>query len=93
MNLIAKITDEDIGEEIVHMNNPMHRKASRGIVLDDNDNMAVFYKKNKNQYKLPGGGLDKNESFEEAFIREVEEEVGCKVEIIKQFYVVYFNKM
>lgn len=83
MNLIAKITDEDIGEEIVSMNNPMHRKASRGIVLDDNDNMAVFYKKNKNQYKLPGGGLDENESFEEAFIREVEEEVGCKVQIIK----------
>ena len=83
MNLIAKITDKDIEEEIVPMNNPMHRRASRGIALDDKGNMAVFYKKNKNQYKLPGGGLDENESFEEAFIREVEEEVGCKVEIIK----------
>ncbi|MBO5479483.1 MAG: NUDIX domain-containing protein [Clostridia bacterium] len=82
MKLIAKITDEDIGEEKVPMDNPFHRKAARGIVLDNDENMAVFYKKNKNQYKLPGGGLDENESFEEAFIREVREEVGCEVQII-----------
>lgn len=81
MELIAKITDEDIGEKMVEMNNPFHRKASRGIVLDSEDNMAVFYKKNKNQYKLPGGGLEDNETFEEAFIREVKEEVGCEVKI------------
>ena len=83
MDLICKITDEDIGEEMVQMQNPFHRKASRGIVLDDEGKMAVFYKKNKNQYKLPGGGLDEGETFEEAFIREVEEEVGCKVEIVE----------
>jgi len=65
------------------MSNPFHRKASRGIAFDNNGKMAVFYKKNKNQYKLPGGGLDEGETFEEAFIREVEEEVGCKVEIIE----------
>ena len=82
MKLIAKITDEDIGEEMVQMNNPFHRKASRGIVLDEKGNMAVFYKKNKNQYKLPGGGLEDNETFEEAFIREIREEVGCEVQII-----------
>ncbi len=82
MKLIAKVTDEDIGEEMIPMNNPFHRKGARGIVLDNDGNMAVFYKKNKNQYKVPGGGLDKNESFEEAFIREVREEVGCEVQII-----------
>lgn len=82
MKLIARITDEDIGEEMVPMNNPFHRKAARGIVLDDEGNIAVFYKKNKNQYKVPGGGLDENESFEEVFIREVREEVGCEVKII-----------
>lgn len=82
MKLIAKITDEDIGEKTILMNNPFHRKGARGIVLDHDGNMAVFYKKNKNQYKVPGGGLDKNESFEEAFIREVREEVGCEVQII-----------
>lgn len=83
MDLIAKITDESIGEEIVKMQNRIHRRASRGIVLDESGNMAVFYKKNKNLYKLPGGGLEGNESFEEAFIREVREEVGCEIEIVE----------
>ncbi len=83
MKLIAKITDEDIGEKMVEMNNPFHRKASRGIVFDNEGNIAVFFKKNKNMYKLPGGGLEENESFEEAFIREVREEVGCEVQIIE----------
>lgn len=82
MNLIAKITDEDIGEKMVDMKDNIYRKASRGIVLDENGNIAIFYKKNKNLYKLPGGGLEQNESFEEAFIREVREEVGCEVEIV-----------
>ncbi len=82
MKLITKVTDEDIGEEIVEMKEPIYRKAARGIVLDEQGNMAVFYKENKNMYKLPGGGLEENESFEEAFIRETKEEVGCEVEII-----------
>ncbi|MCI9287331.1 MAG: NUDIX domain-containing protein [Clostridia bacterium] len=83
MKLITKVTDEDIGEEIVEMKEPIYRKAARGIVLDEQGNMAVFYKENKNMYKLPGGGLEENESFEEAFIREIKEEVGCEVKIIE----------
>lgn len=81
MKLIAKVTDKDIGEEIVKMNEPIHRKAARGIVLDEEGNIAVFYKKNKNMYKLPGGGLENEESYENAFVREVKEEVGCEVKI------------
>ena len=60
MKLITKVTDEDIGEEIVEMKEPIYRKAARGIVLDEQGNMAVFYKENKNMYKLPGGGLEEN---------------------------------
>lgn len=78
MKLIAKITDEDIGEEIVEMLEPICRRAARGIVLDEAGNMVVFYKKNKNMYKLPGGGLENNESYENAFVREVKEEVDVK---------------
>ena len=47
MKLITKVTDEDIGEEIVEMKEPIYRKAARGIVLDEQGNMAVFYKENK----------------------------------------------
>lgn len=82
MKLICKITDEDIGEKTIDMKNPKLRLGSRGIVLREDGKIAVFNKSNKNEYKLPGGGLEGNENPEEAFKREVLEETGCEVEII-----------
>ena len=38
-----------------------------------------FNKKKKNEYKLPGGGIDYGETPNEAFIREALEETGCKI--------------
>ena len=83
IKLIAKITDEDIGETSQGMkDNGMYRKGARGLVFNQEGKVAIFYKEKKNQYKLPGGGLEGNETFEEAFVREVREEIGCDVEII-----------
>ena len=83
MNLICKLTDEDIGEEIINMENPKLRLGVRGIVIREDGKIAIFNKSNKNEYKLPGGGLEGEEKPEEAFKREVLEETGCEVEIIK----------
>ena len=83
MKLICKITDEDIGEKIIDMENPRLRLGARGIVIRDDGKIAIFNKSNKNEYKLPGGGLEGEEKPEEAFKREVLEETGCKVEIIE----------
>lgn len=82
MELICKITDIDIGEEPVEMENPKLRLGARGIVIREDGKIAIFNKSNKNEYKLPGGGLEGNEKPEDAFKREVLEETGCKVEII-----------
>lgn len=82
MKLIAKITDTDIGEITVNYSNPEVRSASRGIVINDNNQIAILYKENKNEYKLPGGGLEVAENKEQGFLREVLEETGCVVEII-----------
>lgn len=84
MELICKITDLDIGEELVEMKNPRLRTASRGIVIRDDGKIAVFNKSNKNEYKLPGGGIEGEEEPEIAFKREAMEETGCEVEIIKE---------
>ena len=81
MELICKITDEDIGEKNSIMENPKLRLGARGIVIREDGKIAVFNKSNKNEYKLPGGGLEGEEKPEEAFKREVLEETGCKVEI------------
>lgn len=83
MELIGVITDKDIGEKEVNMINPKVRSGARGIVLRDDGKIAVFNKANKNEYKLPGGGIEENETPEEAFCREVMEETGCEVEIIE----------
>ncbi len=40
----------------------------------------------KNYWTLPGGGLENEETFEEAVIREVQEEVNLKVKVIKHLY-------
>ena len=82
MELICKITDEDIGEKIVNMENPKLRLGARGIVVREDGKIAIFNKSNKNEYKLPGGGLEGEEKPEDAFKREVLEETGCEVEIL-----------
>ena len=82
MNLIARITDKEIGEQVVNYKKLSTRIASRGIVVNENNEIAIFYKKNKNEYKLPGGGIEENETKENCFKREVLEETGCNVEII-----------
>ena len=84
MNLICKITDADIGEKEKEVKNPKLRKAARGIVLREDGKIAVFNKANKNEYKLPGGGIENDETPQQAFIREVLEETGCVVEIVSQ---------
>ena len=83
MELICKITDEDIGEKIINMEKLKLRLGARGIVIREGGKIAIFNKSNKNEYKLPGGGLEGEEKPEEAFKREILEENGCEIEIIQ----------
>ena len=62
MNIICKLTDLDIGEKYIEINNPKIRTASRGIVIRDDGKIAIFNKSNKNEYKLPGGGTENSET-------------------------------
>ena len=60
MELIYKVTDEDIGEISVENQNPRVRLGARGIVIREDGKIAVFNKSNKNEYKLPGGGIEES---------------------------------
>ena len=83
LKLIAEITDETFGEKSIPFNNPTIRYGARGIVERENNLIAIVYKENKNEYKLPGGGVETGEYPEEAFKREVLEETGCEIENVK----------
>lgn len=67
-------------------------KTARAVIFDDNDNLILIKRENKpnSKHKLfycfPGGHLEKGETYEDACIREVEEELGIKVTIEKLLY-------
>ena len=63
------------------------RKACRGIILKD-DNIILIHriKQNKEYYVFPGGGVEKEESNEQCILREIKEELGINVKIVKYLY-------
>lgn len=87
MFCIKEIVDEDFGIKSKEFNDPRIRYGARGIIIN-NDNIAVFNKSFKNEYKLPGGGIDEGEDPKTAFKREAMEETGCKIEIIDELGII-----
>ncbi len=82
--IIIEITDADFNSSFVQktsFDDYVLRKAARGVLIKDG-NIALMHVTNKNYYKLPGGGLEENESIEEGFKREILEETGYKCELM-----------
>lgn len=91
MKKLRLISDVDFGLEIKEMDNPTVRYAARGIVRN-NDKIAVLHKKNKNEYKLIGGGVEKDELYDVAFKREVKEESGATLKNIWLLGIIQENR-
>lgn len=62
------------------------RPSVRGIILRDGK-IAMMHSLKYDYYKLPGGGIEGDESLEETLIREVREESGLivKPESVEEF--------
>ena len=62
------------------------RPSVRGIVIK-NGNVAMMHSLKYDYYKLPGGGIENGETYEETLVREVREESGLVVikDSIKEF--------
>lgn len=59
--------------------------ASIGIVLNENQSQVLLVKlRSVPVWVLPGGGIEPGETPEIAVVREIEEESGCHVKIIKK---------
>lgn len=81
MKCIKILTDADFGMTNLPIDTPRERIAARGLVFNNENKIAILNKKNKNEYKLIGGGIENDEEPSIAFQREVLEEAGCSIDI------------
>lgn len=79
----------------VIINNEKVKKDNKKIIsrlavkaIIKNKNQILMVKTNKGDYKLPGGGVSKNENLENALKREVLEETGYNIKYIKEKIIV-----
>ena len=77
----------------------MERVRVAGIIKM-NGGYAFMHRKNvkkrkdiQEYYTFPGGGLEDNETLEEGVIREIKEEFGITVKVIRKLYEIYFKKL
>jgi 8-oxo-dGTP diphosphatase len=82
MKLLTTLNNDNVTEE--ESKDYKYRQAVRGIAMNNEGNIALNYSRKYKYYALPGGGVEKDESLENAFIRECKEEIGCIVEILKE---------
>lgn len=57
------------------------REAARAVVFDSEGAVVLLHVAHDGYYKLPGGGIDPEETPQEALARELMEEIGCKATI------------
>jgi 8-oxo-dGTP diphosphatase len=81
MKMIRRITDSDIFGDTFELMETVSRYASRGVLIDEQMNVAMMCMSEPNLYKLPGGGVEGGETREESFLREIKEETGFEAEI------------
>lgn len=56
-----------------------YRPSVRGIIFDQNGNVAMIYSQKYHFYKFPGGGIEGDETHIETLAREIKEETGMTV--------------
>lgn len=63
------------------------RVTARALLFNDRGEMALIHIKGqdsfgvRDHFETPGGGVEKNENYQEALVREIQEEVGVNATI------------
>ena len=65
-------------------------EAAGGVVMRDGQ-VAVVHRPRYDDWTLPKGKLDSGESFEEAAVREVEEETGVRGVLVRELPATTYN--
>ena len=61
------------------------REGCRAIIVKDNK-VLLSWEERKDVYMSPGGGVEEGESLEECVVRELGEEAGFRVKVIKPLF-------
>ena len=86
MKLLAEISDASLGISDYKILGKKFelRKSARAILLNASKDVAIQYLTNHFFHKLPGGGVEDDETLQEALMREIQEEVGCAITIVSE---------
>jgi 8-oxo-dGTP pyrophosphatase MutT (NUDIX family) len=84
MKLLATIKSVDVNPKAKSLNYATFtpRNAARVVLVDDKK-VALIHVSAHNYYMLPGGGID-DDDIETGLRREVQEEIGCEIEILDE---------
>jgi len=82
MKLLKTINPEKVDEN--NIPGWEYRKAARAVVFDNDNKTGLLHVSSENYYKLPGGGIEEGEDIKIALDRECEEELGVRVEVLKE---------
>ncbi|WP_300351469.1 NUDIX hydrolase [Clostridium sp.] len=77
----------DLRKELPNPHRPLIMCSAGVIIIDNLGRVLLQQRTDNNMWGLPGGSLELGESFQEAAIREVYEEVGFKISTLDLFNV------
>ncbi len=69
----------------------MDKKLAAGCVILDGDKILLLHNKEKDWYELPGGKFEEEEAAEQAAKRELKEELGLDVDLVKKLGTTNFD--
>jgi 8-oxo-dGTP diphosphatase len=70
---------------------PSEIQAAGGVVVRDDGRVAVVHRPRYDDWTLPKGKLEAGESFEEAAVREVEEETDLSARLVRELPAVRYS--
>jgi ADP-ribose pyrophosphatase YjhB (NUDIX family) len=88
MKTILTIRDKDFRLDFPDPPVYKERGAARAVVFDNEKKIALLHVMKLRYHKLPGGGIEKGESMEDALRREVSEEIGCSIGNVRELGIV-----